>query len=168
MNFFRKKRLQRQLRQDPYYRFRSLEEVNWAIALGLSIDVNRATIDDWLRLPGLSIHQARALVTLTDQGVQFLAIEDVAAALGLPPQRLQAIAPILNFSYYTPELAPHQANINTATQQELIQLPMAADLATRIIRERKNGPYKDFADLQQRLTLPNTVVMELLQRLRFF
>ncbi|NJN21119.1 MAG: helix-hairpin-helix domain-containing protein [Leptolyngbya sp. RL_3_1] len=39
-----------------------------AAALGVRIDVNRATVDDWLRLPGLSIHQAHRLVHRVEQG----------------------------------------------------------------------------------------------------
>lgn len=167
MNFLQKRRLQQQLRQDPYYRFQSLEEVAIGVAVGVSIDVNRATIDDWLRLPGLSIHQARSLVALTAQGVQFLTIEDIAAALGLSAQRLQPLVPILNFSYYTPALTPQSININTATNQELAKSPITPELAQRLITERQNGVYRDFADLQRRLNLPGTIVMDLLQWLRF-
>jgi len=47
-------------------------------ALGIQIDVNQASVD-WLRLPGLSIHQAR--VELCRSGVQFYCLEDIAAAL---------------------------------------------------------------------------------------
>ncbi|NJN71358.1 MAG: ComEA family DNA-binding protein [Limnothrix sp. RL_2_0] len=167
MNFLQKRKLQQQLRQDPYYRFQSLEEVAIGVTVGISIDVNRATIDDWLRLPGLSIHQARSLVALTEQGVQFLTIEDVAAALGLSAQRLQPLVPILNFSYYTPALTPQPININTATPQALAELAIAPELAQRLIAERQNGIYCDFADLQRRLNLSSTIVMDLLPWLRF-
>lgn len=167
MNFLQKRRLQQQLRQDPYYRFQSLEEVAIGITVGVSIDVNRATIDDWLRLPGLSIHQARSLVALTEQGVQFLTIDDIAAALGLSAQRLQPLVPILNFSYYTPALTPQPININQATVQALAGLPIASELAQRLIAERQKGVYRDFADLQRRLNLSGTIVMDLLPWLRF-
>ena len=69
---------------DPYYRFGSLAELPIAAELGIKIDVNSATIDDWLRLPGLSIHQARALVALQQAGLELYSIEDLAAALGMP------------------------------------------------------------------------------------
>lgn len=85
---------------DPYYRFRSLKEVAIAAELGVKIDVNQASIDDWLRLPGFSIHQARSLVDLVGMGVQLLCIEDVAAAISLPVWRLQPLEPILHFEYY--------------------------------------------------------------------
>ena len=44
---------------DQGYRLRSQGEVDLAAELGFSLDVNQATVDDWLRLPGISIRQAR-------------------------------------------------------------------------------------------------------------
>ena len=49
------------LQNDPYYRLQSAEEIAIAAELGIRIDVNQASVDDWLRLPGISIHQARSL-----------------------------------------------------------------------------------------------------------
>ena len=92
-----------QILNDPYYRFQSIAEIEFAAKLGIRIDVNRATIDDWLRLPIISIHQARSLFSLTQSGVQFYALDDIADALGLPVESLRAIAPILQFSYYLPK-----------------------------------------------------------------
>ncbi|MGB7440454.1 MAG: ComEA family DNA-binding protein, partial [Coleofasciculaceae cyanobacterium] len=43
------------LENDPYYRLQSVQEIAVAAALGIKIDVNRAGVDDWLRLPGISI-----------------------------------------------------------------------------------------------------------------
>ncbi|MEM9540980.1 MAG: ComEA family DNA-binding protein, partial [Cyanobacteria bacterium P01_E01_bin.42] len=90
---------------DPQYRLRSFEEVQIAAELGLKLDVNRATVDDWLRLPGISIHMARSLVELRGMGMQFLCIEDIAAAIGLSMGVLQSLQPLLNFCYYDPESA---------------------------------------------------------------
>jgi len=42
------------LYNDPYYRLQSSEEIAVAAALGIQIDVNQASVDDWLRLPGLN------------------------------------------------------------------------------------------------------------------
>src|SRR3712207_5879865 len=84
------------IQNDPYYRLQSSEEIAIAAELGMQIDVNQAGVDDWLRLPGLSIHQARSLVELTGSGVQFCCIEDLAAALSCPVQRLKPLQPILS------------------------------------------------------------------------
>ena len=77
--------LKAKLRRDPMMRLSTAAEVVVAADLGVRIDANQATVDDWLRLPGLSIHQARTLVRLSQNGVVFYALDDVAAALGLAP-----------------------------------------------------------------------------------
>jgi hypothetical protein len=45
------------IQSDPYYRLQSPAEIAIAATLGMRIDVNQASVDDWLRLPGISIHQ---------------------------------------------------------------------------------------------------------------
>lgn len=100
---FRRRALQRRLQNDPYYRFQSWQELAIAGELGLRIEVNQATVDEWLRLPGLSIHQARQLKELSTMGVQFLALEDLAAALNVPVQQIKPWEPILSFTYADPE-----------------------------------------------------------------
>jgi predicted DNA-binding helix-hairpin-helix protein len=92
--------LSARLRKNSLARLRTAEEVAIAAALGVRIDVNRASIDDWLRLPGLSIHQARTLVALVDKGNYFLCLEDIAIALGVSTATLQPLVPILQFCYY--------------------------------------------------------------------
>lgn len=161
----------RQNLADPYYRFSSLAEVQLAAELGVRIDVNKAGIDDWLRLPGLSIHQARTLVQLTQGGVQFYAVEDLAMALGMPTPRLQPLAPILLFCFYDAESAyePQRINPNTASVEQLQQVPaITAAIARAMTRDRISaGPYQNLADLQHRLALPGSVVQGLLPYLRF-
>lgn len=146
---------------DPYYRFRSVAELQRAAAQGQRIDVNQATVDDWLRLPGLSIHQARSLVTLSQSGVPFHCLEDIAAALSLPPQRLQPLAPILQFCYYEPFAQP--VNLNRATVEQLIQIPaIDCAFAERILVERQHGLYRDLSDFQQRLQLSHQEIARLM------
>lgn len=153
---------------DPYQRFRSIAELQRAAAAGIRIDVNCASIDDWLRLPGLSIHQARLLVTLNQSGVPFHCLEDIAAALSLPVQRLQPLAPILQFCYYEHDTTL-QLNPNQASAEQLIQLP-GVDLAfaERIFNDRCNqGAYRNLLDFQQRLQLPNQSIAKFMHYLRF-
>ncbi len=164
-------KLKQHVLADPYYRFSSIAEVNLAAELGIRIDVNKAGIDDWLRLPGLSIHQARSLVQLLQSGVQFYGIEDLAAALGIPSQRLQPLASILLFCFYDPESAyePQRISPNTATVEQLQEIPgINASLAREMMRERlATGPYKNLAELQQRLGLSGHLVQELMSYLNF-
>lgn len=147
---------------NPYYRLRSLEEVNIAVELGLQLDVNRATVDDWLRLPGISIHQARSLVELRGMGVQFLCIEDISAAIGLSFSILKSFEPLLYFCYYDPESPenPQRINLNTATVKQLEKIPLIdTQLAGIIIQNR---PYRNLADLQQRLALESELIYQLM------
>ncbi|NJO20095.1 MAG: helix-hairpin-helix domain-containing protein, partial [Spirulinaceae cyanobacterium RM2_2_10] len=113
----RRAALQARIQQDPYYRLQSLTEVAIAAELGVQLDVNRASVDDWLRLPGLSIRQARSLVELTSSGVQLLCLADMAAVLGVSGDRLRPLAPLLCFTYYDadsdtqpPRLNPNRAS----------------------------------------------------------
>ncbi|MBD1823766.1 ComEA family DNA-binding protein [Cyanobacteria bacterium FACHB-DQ100] len=171
LNWFSSALLKSKIQNDPYYRFQTLAEIRIAADLGIQIDVNQAGVDDWLRLPGLSIHQAKTLTQLSELGVQFLCVEDVAAALGLSLQRLKPLEPVMKFCYYDPE-SLHQiqrVNLNMATAIELTQIPQIRSvLARAIVRNRQSqGSYKDLVDLQQRLSLPNHLIAELMHYLRF-
>ncbi|WP_263970546.1 ComEA family DNA-binding protein [Leptolyngbya sp. KIOST-1] len=157
------------LGQDPAYRLRSYQEVEQAARLGFTVDVNRATVDDWLRLPGLSIRQAQGLVRLRQAGVQFHCVEDVAAALGVSPAHLRPLAPVLSFCYYD-ELGDGAPclSLNQVTVQQLCGVPgMSPTLAQAVVQERsRRGPYQDLADLQRRLGLTPDLVQTLMYFLR--
>lgn len=156
--------------QDPYYRFSSLEELRAAAALGVRLDVNRASIDDWLRLPGLSIHQARTLSALSQAGVEFHCVEDIAAALSLPMQRVQPLAPVLQFCYYGEGVERVQSiNPNTASLEQITQIPgLDLALAKAILQDRQQrGPYRNLIDFQQRLQLSGPMISDLMHYLSF-
>jgi DNA uptake protein ComE-like DNA-binding protein len=167
----RLQQLRSKLLNDPYYRLQSGEEIAIAAQLGIRIDANQATVDDWLRLPGLSIHQARSLVELSRVGVKFYCIEDVAAALNMPAQRLKPLEPILNFSYYDDEALDkaRQINPNTATIEMLAKIPFVdLSLAQEVVQNRlSSGSYRNLVDFQQRLNLPAEIIAQLMYYLRF-
>ena len=162
--------LRRRLQQEPYYRFQSFEELQLAASWGIRIEANTASVDDWLRLPGISIHQARSLTKLTKNGLSFNCLEDVAAALGMPIQQIQPWETILQFCYYEREhsLDPIAVDVNTATAAQLASIP-AIDifLGRAIVHYRQAGRYRDLADLQQRLRLTTQATSELLHYLKF-
>ncbi|MGK7895120.1 MAG: helix-hairpin-helix domain-containing protein, partial [Xenococcus sp. (in: cyanobacteria)] len=139
--------------------------------LGIKINVNQASVDDWLRLPGISIHQGRSLVELVAMGVQLLCIEDVAAALSFPVTRLLPLEPILHFEYYDrlSSLNPQKVNPNQASQAEMEQIPILEnDLVILLINEReKNGCYRNLADLQRRLQLDSQLTSQLMHYVQF-
>jgi DNA uptake protein ComE-like DNA-binding protein len=149
------------LQSDPYYRLQSAQEIAIAAELGIKIDVNLATVDDWLR----------SLVELAQIGVQFCCIEDIAAALGVSVQRLKPLQPILSFCYYAPEsdLTPQPINPNTASLEQLTQIPAIDLFLARVIVENRQegGAYRNLADLQRRLSLSPQLLTDLMYYLRF-
>ena len=159
------------IQNDPYYRLQSAEEIAIAAALGMKIDVNQASVDDWLRLPGISIHQARLLFELASMGIQFCCIEDIAAALSIPVQRLKPLQSILSFCYYDGESlsTPQPINPNTASLEQLTKIP-AVDLflARAIVQNRLDGgAYRNLVDFQRRLSLNPQLTSDLMYYLRF-
>jgi DNA uptake protein ComE-like DNA-binding protein len=161
--------LAERLINDPTYRLRSPQEIQLAADLGFTLDVNQATVDDWLRLPGISIRQAQVLTRLRQNGVQFHALEDVAAAINISPSQLQPLANILSFRYYDDHspLQPFRVCLNQGTAAQLCQVPgISPTLAQTIITERHHrGRFRDIADFQRRLGLPADRVASLMHYL---
>jgi DNA uptake protein ComE-like DNA-binding protein len=169
VQFFFKMSLRSRIIEDPYYRFKSAFEIAVAADLGVQIDVNQASVDDWLRLPGISIHQARQLVTLSQAGVAFYSISDLAAALNIPAARLQWLAPVLSFQYYDTALALPSVQVNRSTVAELVQIPqISPELATEIVSQRElGGNFTDLVNFQQRLGLSGELIGTLMHYFQF-
>jgi DNA uptake protein ComE-like DNA-binding protein len=163
--------IRQKIANDPYYRFQSLSEIAIAAKLGIKIDVNLATVDDWLRLPGFSIRQARSLVELVRMGVQLVCLEDIAAAIGVSVQHLQPYEPVLAFAYYDrlSPLSPVKLNINSASSAELTSIPaIGGDLAQEIVSQRQQqGKYRNLIDLSTRLNLDSDLTAQIMYYLRF-
>ena len=163
--------IRQRILQNPYYRFQSLEEIAIAAELEIIIDVQQATVDDWLRLPGISIHQARSLVELIGMGAQLLCIEDLAAAVSLPLSHLRQLKPILSFTYTDPDslLTPQRINPNTASVEQLSQIPLLnPEQAEWIICDRnQQGNYRNLADFQRRLGIDGEQITQLMYYLKF-
>lgn len=163
--------IRRKIANDPFYRFQSLTELAIAVELGIKIDVNQATVDDWLRLPGFSIHQARTLVELVRGGVQLVCLEDIAAAINIPLQRLQPFASILAFAYYDrlSPLSPEKINLNLATAREIATIPQVSlPLAQEIVDNRQQqGKYHNIVELKSRLNLDSNLTSQIMHYLRF-
>ena len=163
--------IRRKIANDPYYRFQTLTEIAIAHEMGIKIDVNQATVDDWLRLPGFSIHQARSLVELVRMGVQLVCLEDIAAAIDVPLHYLQALEPVLTFAYYDrlSPLSPEKIDLNTATVDKIASIPgLNLDIAQKLLDNRQqHGKYRNIVDLQQRLNLSSDSISQLMHYLRF-
>ena len=164
-------RIRNKIANDPYYRFQSLREMAIAVELGIRIDVNQATVDDWLRIPGFSIHQARSLVELVKMGVQLMCLEDIAATIGVSPQSLMPYQSILIFAYYDrlSPLSPEKIAINLATVNEIAAIPfMTIALSEALISNRQqHGKYLNLVDLKRRLNLDSNLTSRLMYYLQF-
>ncbi|MGL5835658.1 MAG: ComEA family DNA-binding protein [Waterburya sp.] len=163
--------IRKKIANDPFYRFQSLTEIAIAAELGIKIDANLATVDDWLRLPGFSIHQARSLVELARMGVQFVCLEDIAAAISVALHHLEPYEPVLAFAYYDrlSSLSPVKTNINSASMEELAAIPeLSWDLAQAMVSQRQQqGKYLNLVDLSSRLNLDSNLTSQLMHYLRF-
>ncbi len=159
-----------QLAQQPGRRLRSPEEVERAAALGWRLDVNRATAADWLRLPGCSPDQADLLQRLQAGGVQLSGPEDLQRLLQLDPQRLRSWLPLLEFRWYgtPPDPVPAAVAVNAAPAEQLRRLGgLAEPELARLLHERSRRPFRDLADLQQRLALSAAVIEGWIGRVSF-
>ncbi len=137
-----------------------LQALKRARAAGL-VDVNRATASDWRRLPGCTAEQADLLVRLQAGGVQLSGPDDLQRLLRLEAHTLQAWLPRLVFHWYGEPAPIPQAPvaINRAGAAELsARLTLTPERLRRLQQERAKAPFRDLADLQQRLQLPATLV----------
>ena len=148
---------------------RELLELKRARAAGL-VDVNRATASEWRQLPGCTAEQADLLVRLQAGGVQLSGLEDLQRLLQLDAPTLAAWRPRLLFHWYG-EPAPLPAApvaINRAGAAELRQrLGLSPERLNRLRDERVRSPFRDLADLQERLQLPAAVVEAWIGRVSF-
>jgi hypothetical protein len=150
---------------------RSAEEVKHAAALGWRLDVNRATAADWLRLPHCRPDQVDLLLRLQSGGVQLSGPDDLQRLLDLSDSQLRSWLPLLDFRWYgTPPGGEGNTAIavNKAEPRLLQTLPgLTAEGLQRLLQERRRRPFRDLAELQQRLTLPPSLVEAWIGRVRF-
>lgn len=165
--------LELKLRHQPQLRLSDASQASHAATLGWRLDVNRASADDWLRLPGITAAQVDLLLRLQRGGVQLSGLDDLQRLLELPPDQRKAWEPLLLFRWYGDgaplQASPRPLDLNHASaavlERELPQLD--AVRRARMLRERQRGPFSDLADLQQRLQLPPALVEELIGKVRF-
>jgi DNA uptake protein ComE-like DNA-binding protein len=159
------------LTQDPSLPLRDAEEVRRAAELGWWLDVNRATAADWRRLPGCLPEHIDLLVRLQQGGVQLSGAEDLAQLLPLDAATLHGWLPLLRFHWYDGPAEPvglAPVAVNQASARELERLPqLTAERCARLLRERSRAPFRDLADLRDRLNLPPSVVEQWIGRVAF-
>ena len=159
------------LEQNPSLRLATPQEVRHAAALGWSLDVNRATAADWMRLPGCTPSQIDLLLRLQAGGVQLSGIDDLQRLLKLDFAQIECWQPLLVFRWYGNSLEAQKQPtiaINQAVPQQLEQELRFSQLCiAQLLRQRARQPFLDLADLQQRLQLPPDVVEGMIGRVTF-
>ena len=134
------------------------------------MDVNRASRDQWLQLPGCSQDTADLLVRLQRGGVQFASADDLFRLLELPSDLARLWSPHLLFQWHgdappQPQAAP--LDLNNASANQLALLGWPEQRLANLISERRRAGFKDLADLQERLCLPASSVEALIGRVSF-
>ncbi|MCT0218123.1 hypothetical protein KQ304_03770 [Synechococcus sp. CS-1329] len=157
------------LAQNPGLRLTSAQQVLQAAALGWRLDVNRATAADWLRLPGCTPTQVDLLLRLQSGGVQLSGPEDLQKLLGLEAGLIRSWTPLLEFRWYgDAPTAAATLDLNRCRAEQLgAQLALEESRCRRLLQERSRAPFRDLADLQQRLQLPAELVEGLIGRVSF-
>lgn len=158
------------LAQNPAAPLRHADDVRRAADLGWYLDVNRATATDWRRLPGCSGEQVDLLLRLQRGGVQLSSPEDLAAVLELDAATLASWLPLLRFCWYgePAPVHPGPVAVNQASARELAALPdLSPERSARLLRERSRAPFRDLADLRDRLALPPAVAEQWIGRVSF-
>ena len=140
-------------------------------APSLSIDVNRATAEQWRQLPGCREVMIDQLLRLQQGGVQFSQLEDLAQLLDLSETLCEQWRPHLIFRWHGDAPAqPEQSllDLNAASPRLLdSSLAWPDDRLEQLIAERRRKPFQHLADLQERLCLPPDVVEALIGRVCF-
>ncbi len=152
---------------------KALEEKQRTASLkqNLFIDVNRASLNDWLKLPGCTREMADLLLRLQRAGVQLSAADDLFKLLELPRETAEKWDPYLIFRWYgdAPPLPKNKfIDLNSDSHLSLRRsLNWPEDRLQRLIKERQRETFKDLADLQERLMLPASTIEELIGNVRF-
>jgi DNA uptake protein ComE-like DNA-binding protein len=136
-----------------------------------SLDVNRATPEQWEKLPGCSEAMVDVLMRLQRGGVQFTQLDDLALLLNLPTDLVKLWTPHLVFRWHgdAPEL-PKQPPLDlNAAAPTLLEttLNWPKPRLQRLIQERRLKPFEHLADLQERVCLPPDAVEQLIGRVSF-
>ena len=159
------------LQQNPALKLDDAEAVKRAAALGWRLDVNRATAADWLRLPGIAGDQVDLLLRLQAGGIQLSGADDLQRVLDLSEAVVRCWLPLLEFRWYgepaTPIQSATRVDLNQASSQELAGLGLDPPRLSRLLRERSRSPFRDLADLQQRLQFPSDLVESWIGKVSF-
>lgn len=114
------------------------------VAKGL-LDINRASMEDWQRLPGIGEKRARQIVNFRESLGGFLRVEQVGEMYGLPDSVFQRIRPMLELG----NAEVRKINLNSASTEDLDVHPYISAKQAKLIVTYRNqhGAFGSVDDL---------------------
>jgi len=115
------------------------------------MDINTASYEDLLEIPGIGPAKARAIIQFRDQNGPFRTIEDLMKVSGIGKSTAQRIAEFVKLESSSGSVVVRKINVNTAGLDELLELPGIGEVkASEMIKLREQkGPFKKPEDLLQ-------------------
>lgn len=127
------------------------------------IDINKATLDEWLQLNGIGRTFATRIIENREKLGGFYSPEQIRETYGLPDSTFRAIVPFLTHSEVTRKLY-----INRASMEELTHPYWSRKQITAILRYRVNhGPFNGLSDLKSAGVLDEGTLQRLASYLSF-
>jgi competence ComEA-like helix-hairpin-helix protein len=127
-------------------------------AAKISLDINRASVEDWQKIPGIGEKRARQMVNFRESLGGFLSIEQVSEMYGLPDSIFQKIRPMLTLSGG----GVRQLNLNAATFDDLEGHPYISGKQAKLIvaYREQHGAFASVDDLAKIATLTDKKWLE--------
>jgi competence ComEA-like helix-hairpin-helix protein len=100
-----------------------------AYATKTSLDINRSSMEEWQKLPGIGEKRARQVVNFRETLGGFLTVEQVSEMYGLPDSVFQKIRPMLTHSGG----GVRQLNLNSASVEDLEAHPYISGKQAKLI-----------------------------------
>lgn len=128
---------------------------------GGPVDINRSSIEDWVKLPMIGERRAQQIIRFREALGGFLSVEQVHEVYNLPDSVYQKILPFLELK----TKAVHRINLNTATQEDLDRHPyISSKQAMLIVHYREqHGLFQQISELNQIIPFKDPAWLEKIQ-----